>query len=699
MNEILQSYIEDLKDNLICFNKALIELQNGARDSEVINTIFRAAHTIKGNSAAMEFTNIGKIMHSMEDILQDVRTGARTVTEAILNSLYTCHDFLEDCIEIVEKHGADNEVDITRMENVLHSIAEGNAKSEEKQNKLEEIVSDDIHLDNVNIDIEDFKIEPELWMVALENCKRGLNVYKIEVILNDTTVMKSVRAWLIYEKVDSFATLIGSKPQRPEEEAFRKGEFVFEESSMELIVLTDKYINELINEIENCVGVESVKAYVVQTKNIDKEEEKTNGQLIQEDKEHQVIKEAIKPAIKEQFIEQKKETSGLKTEGGFVKVPVGKVDGLMDMLGELLILNSQLEQNVKESYSENVRMMNTLSRSAKLIKGIQSLSMALRMIEIKPTLYRLHRIARDTAVELDKKLSIVIEGEDTEIDRSVAEKLFDPLMHLVRNAVSHGIEEEEERVRQGKSPEGTVTVRAYNKRGNAYIEVCDDGKGINTEVILQKAISLKIAEETREYSEEEIIKFIFKPGFSTQEQINSISGRGVGMNVVEEEITKMGGKIEIENAIGHGCKFILKIPTNLVVVNGTIVEVANGRYIIPTLFIKEFYIAKEEDWVSMQGHKQAVRIRDKVIPIINASKIFAFDDDQSKEKRELVIFELEQKLLAFPVDRILSRQELVTKPLGSEFSGIGYALGASILGDGMVSLILDVEAIFKMAEI
>jgi two-component system chemotaxis sensor kinase CheA len=325
--------------------------------------------------------------------------------------------------------------------------------------------------------------------------------------------------------------------------------------------------------------------------------------------------------------------------------------------------------------------------------------MTLRMVEIKPTLHRLMRIARDSAIELGKKVTIVIEGEGTEIDRSASEKLFDPLMHLVRNAVSHGIESESDRIKVGKSPEGKIVIRAYRKKDNVYIEVEDDGKGINVNQVYQKAKKLGLTLEGKEYSKDEIVKFIFIPGFSTQEVINSISGRGVGMNVVESEINKIGGRVDISNNEGLGAKFVVRIPMNLAVVNGTIVEVANGRYILPTLYIKEFFIPKKENWISMQGQNKAIRLRDSIIPVVTANEIFGIDtaneniEDKNIEDKNLIIFELEQKYLALPVDKIVSRQEIVSKPLDR---GIDFASGASILGDGRVSLILDVEAIFKL---
>jgi two-component system chemotaxis sensor kinase CheA len=409
-----------------------------------------------------------------------------------------------------------------------------------------------------------------------------------------------------------------------------------------------------------------------------------------------------------------KAAAPVKGESEFVKVPVTKVDSLIDMLSELLIYNSQLEQITSITEVEDSKLSNILSRTEKLIKEIQSLSMSLRMIEVKQTFHRLSRIVRDTSTDLGKKIIVNLEGEDTEIDRSAVEKLFDPLMHMVRNSVSHGIEDsEEDRVSVGKKPEGQVTISGYSKRGNVYIEVKDDGRGINTKKVYDKAREKGLISETREYADEEIFKFIFLPGFSTVENVNNVSGRGVGMNVVEDVVTKLGGKIEIDSELGEGSSFRIKLPVNLAVVNGTIVEMQGTRYIIPTLCVKKFFIAKDSDWVSFQGENRAIKLEDGSIvsviskertfgiPDISDDMSFGMDDGDSAaapKEYEMVLLETDQKMLVLNVDKIINRQDVVSKPLSADYASVPYANSASILGDGRVSLILDIDAIFKMSQ-
>jgi two-component system chemotaxis sensor kinase CheA len=270
-------------------------------------------------------------------------------------------------------------------------------------------------------------------------------------------------------------------------------------------------------------------------------------------------------------------------------------------------------------------------------------------------------------------------------------------MHLVRNSVSHGIESEEERSDRGKPKDGQINIHACSKRGYVYVEIEDDGRGLDLALIRTKAIAGNLIDPNLNYSPEEMMKIIFLPGFSTRETVDNISGRGVGMNVVETEIKKVGGKIDIFNKPGEGCKFVIKIPLNLAVMNGTIVDIFGDRYIIPTLYIKQFIKPNDSQWLKVKDRKTMVRVRDEVIQIIPPDKILGVETIKPIEDENMVvIIEVERRFKALPVRRVIGRQEIVAKPMGKEFSGLDYAAGATILGDGRVALILDVEAIFKI---
>lgn len=387
------------------------------------------------------------------------------------------------------------------------------------------------------------------------------------------------------------------------------------------------------------------------------------------------------------------------SDGGYTRVSTAKVDNMVDLIGELVIVQSQIEGDIVKRFSSNDVLVTKLIRAQKLSKDIQTISMSLRMVSLKSTFQKTYRIARDAIVELGKNVNLEFHGEETEIDRAVIDRLLDPLLHLVKNAISHGIEPEQERIARGKPVQGQIKIKAYGKRGNVYIEISDDGQGINPDKIFRKAVEKQILDPSKTYTDEEIIDLIFMPGFSTSDRVNNISGRGVGLDVVKTEITRIGGKVEIENKLGEGCTFILKIPINLAAINGTVVDIGGSRYIIPTLYIRQILKPDDDQWVSITGNKAMIRIRDDIIPVISIDKIFELPETENvDDSRLMIILELEQKLKALPVRQVVDRREIVVKPLGSEFRNLSYVSGASILGDGLVSLIIDVENLFKLEE-
>jgi len=846
MNEILGSYIEDLRDSLMLFNEALMLLNQGTTDSETINRVFRVAHTIKGNSAAMEFFKVEKVMHTMEDILHEVREGKRELTPPITKVLYKCHDFLEDFLEVVLRDENDEKLEAEELLKSLLAIKNAGVIQEEKEDAAQEDAEDAKSF----ADEAFSEMDSEILEVIEKNISMGMSAYQLFIEFKDEIPMKSIRAFMIFQKIESSALIAYSQPTAPTEEDFRSGEFECDTSVLKILIIADSDIEYMIDEIREDYSVKSAEvsqltrkqiqaklesigakdkiiemidaievdvldvekneinnetverileklnvinssagllhselldsistrlinilkitsvenkgfppddaqivafllrdmATIAQTEsltgekglqkqiekniglleeNILKKEARTGdilrskGILSDEDIELIINKQKESPkklkfgqvAVREKKVsavemtevlkEQKrpaKESAGTTSEvARQIRVSVNKVDNLIDMLGELTILNSQLEQQLEAQSNSIPEISNTIARTSKIIRSVQDLSMSLRLIQIKNTLFRLTRIIRDTASELGKKVNITITGDEIELDRSAAEKVFDPLMHLVRNAVSHGIETPDERVKLGKPPEGKVEIAAYSKRGCVYIEIKDDGKGIDPEKVLAKAIKSGLADKNTDYSESEIVNFIMQPGFSLQKEVNNISGRGVGMNVVESELMKIGGKVEIENHMGQGCTFKLRIPMNLALINGTIIDLSGERFIIPTLFIKQFFIKEEKEWISMQGHKRAVKIRDNIIPIISEEAIIKSENKSKNEKKQIIILEMEKNLLGLPVDNIIGRQEVVSKPLNTELSKSKIFAGASILGDGKVSLILDVEALYKLS--
>ena len=388
---------------------------------------------------------------------------------------------------------------------------------------------------------------------------------------------------------------------------------------------------------------------------------------------------------------------GIKEESVYVRIPMRKIDALVDMVGELVINHSQFEQLTELMVNNNDELSTNLHRVSTLTKDIQNLSMSLRMVSLNSVFQRIYRIGKDTVSKLGKNADFSLYGEETEIDRGVVEKLVDPLIHLIKNSIYHGIEDESERIKTGKPIIGHVAIEAYSTKGNVYIVISDDGRGIDTELVLQKAIKKNFANPSVEYSEEEILDFLFLPGFSTLDKADDISGRGVGLDVVKTQIAKMGGRIEIKNTKGQGCSFIMKMPINMAIIKGTIVEIAGNQYIIPTLSINTIFKPQQEQWVSVKGVKNMIKLRENIIPLINIDKILGVEDFD-KSKCVFVVLESGQKLKALPVTRIIENRDIVVKSLGVDFDDITYAFGASILGNGRIAIIFDVENLFQKGE-
>ena len=405
--------------------------------------------------------------------------------------------------------------------------------------------------------------------------------------------------------------------------------------------------------------------------------------------ENKVSSKDIVSALKIQNkkVEDKKEESV-----ELLKLPVTKADHLIDLLEELMMVQSQLEKNILNDFSKDSLTVKTMMTSFRITKEIQNLSISFRMVTLRNIFQKVNITIRDSLKKLDKKANILIYGEDTEIDRVVGNKMIDPLLHLVKNSVAHGIEMPEERKAKGKKESGIISISARAEKGYVYIEITDDGQGINPEKILATAIKKGIISSNEKLSEEEIVNLIFAPGFSTAESIDTISGRGVGMDVVKTEIGKLGGRVSITNRVGQGVTFTLRIPQNMTSLNGTVVDIMDKKYIIPTVYIKEVFSINTDTYVSVAGKKQYVKLRKNIIPVISTQEYFRGEENSNI----MIVLEVDGIQKALPVKQVMERREIVVKPLGNDFDHIKYISGASILGDGQAALIIGVEQLFKM---
>ncbi len=593
--EFLEDFFVEAKEHIENIEMKLLELEKNSSDPEIINSIFRSYHTIKGLAGFVSQLLIQKIAHTTETLMDLCRNNEINATKKIIDIILLSTDLINKICQ---------EQSLNKNENFIKTTC----------NHLK-------YIQNV-----------------IEN-KETKDSTSTEIPLED-------------------------------------------ESSGHL---QSPKIGEILEHRDI----------------LDKED--IQGILKKQNENTEMLFGEI--AVKEQKASPKDVVEAVRTQtkvntNEYMRVPLSKIEHLTNMIGELMITHSVIEQSTLNSYGANNNSISSnFLKVSRITKDIQNLAMNLKMVSLKSTFQKISRIARDTISELDKNIMFIIQGENTEIDRSVAEKILEPLVHLVKNAISHGIESSaEERVANSKALQGLVTVSAYSKRGFVYIEVADDGKGLSTERIYQKALEKNLIDSNRNYSDKEIQEFILLPGFSTAEKVDSISGRGVGMDVVKTEVQKIGGKLDINSQINKGTTFILKLPINNAVMNGTIVNLAKSNYIIPTINVKQIIQPKNKQWIYMQNKQSMIKVREDVIPVINIWRIFNQKKSKDYKPALIIILEMEHALKALPIDSITGRQEIVLKPLGEEFKNLNFFSGSSILADGAVSLIFDIENLFKLDE-
>jgi two-component system chemotaxis sensor kinase CheA len=383
-------------------------------------------------------------------------------------------------------------------------------------------------------------------------------------------------------------------------------------------------------------------------------------------------------------------STGKTGSSSTVRVNTDKLDSLMDVVGELVIVQSQLSESARVLGIENSALQRNISQFGRLTKEMQHTAMSLRMIPIKPTFQKMERLARDLSRDFGKKVNFHVSGEDTELDRTVVEDIGDPLVHMVRNSLDHGLETTTERIDAGKSEHGNVTLKAYHEGGNIVIELSDDGRGINTEKILAKAKKQNLVQPNVQLSKEEILNLIFLPGFSTAEKVTAVSGRGVGMDVVRRNIDKLRGKIEILSEVGQGSTFRIRLPLTMAIIDGLVVRVGEDRFILPSISVQMALRPTKEAFFTVQGRGEVLDHRGKILPVHRLHRRFGIAGAiENPWEAIIVIVENNGRAHALLVDDMVSKQEVVIKPLGGFLQSLAGISGGAILGDGNIALILD----------
>lgn len=663
-SQYMTMFLEESMENLQTLNESLLELEKSPEDVDTLNKIFRVAHTIKGMAATMGFNDIADLTHSMEDVLSEFRDGKMKVTQNVVTVLFDCLDTLEKMINIIEE-GSDSVIDIKKIIEDL----EKTKKVDFEESKEEEVEI----LDSK----ESLKLNEYDLSIIKQAIERDYNALELRIVLSQTTLLKSARAFLIVQDLEQKGEIIKSNPST---EKIENEEFDF---TLEFIILTTSTKEEIKSLIENISEVESVEV-----KNV----EITKMKNISKSKiDEKIIKETVEVKPKEiNKVEKIKEEKKIKNKKVHqsVRVDLEKIDNLMNMVSELVIYRTRLEQIVIDNKSTELN--ETLEQVGRTTSELQDLVMKIRMLPLDVVFNRFPRMIRDVSVELNKEINFIIEGSDTELDRTVIDEIGEPLIHLLRNAADHGIESREERIKAGKNPIGTIKLQAYQEGTKALIKVTDDGAGIKVDKIRKKAESVGIS--TEGMSENDIINLIFAQGFSTNEVVTDISGRGVGMDVVKTKISSLGGSVELTSEEGIGSTFIIRLPLTLQIIQALLINVGEETFAISLGFIDRVISYSKENIKKING-KEVIIYRDDVIPLVRLNERLGINSSD-KNKKFVIIVNAGDKTFGLLVDSLIGQQEIVIKPLGRTLKNLNEYIGATILGNGLVTLILDVGVLY-----
>ena len=680
-SQYMSMFLEESLDNLQTLNESLLELEQNPEDVDKVNEIFRVAHTIKGMAATMGFNDLAELTHKMEDVLSEFREGELKVTQDVVTVLFDCLDTLEKMVDLVQE-GSDEKVDIESIMAKLAYIKENGNKNQqenipEESNSAEVKVS---HNDSIGLDLNEYDIS-----VIKQAHEKGFNAVEIKVTLSENTLLKSARAFLIVKDLEDHGEILKSVPSTQDIE---NEEFDLE---LKFVLITKNTVDEIlsiVNGISEVVKVEASAIEIEETETVAVEKvEEVKPKEVEEKAEESKKIENVVEAPKKAATKKPQPKKEVKKAHQSVRVDLERIDNLMNMVSELVIYRTRLEQIVTTHKSQELN--ETLEQVGRTTSDLQDLVMKIRMLPLDTVFNRFPRMIRDVSVELNKEINFIIEGADTELDRTVIDEIGEPLIHLLRNAADHGIESKEERIAAGKSPVGTIKLVAYQEGTKALIKVIDDGSGINVEKVRAKAEQKGI--NTEGLSESDIKNLIFAQGFSTNEVVTDLSGRGVGMDVVKTKISALGGTVDVISEEGKGSTFIIKLPLTLQIIQALLVKVGEETLAISLGFIDRVIDYKEENIKKSNG-KEVIVYREDVIPLVRLNE--SLDIESSKtDKKFVIIVNVGDKTIGLLVDALCGQQEIVIKPLGKTLKGLDQYIGATILGNGLVTLILDIGAL------
>lgn len=696
VSQYLEIFIDESEEHLQTLSDCIMVLEKEPDNKDTINEVFRAAHSLKGMAGTMGFKRMQHLTHDMENVFQEVRSDHIKVTSGMIDLLFKCLDALEgyvDNIKSTSDEGTeDNEVIIKELNDFIAKTegAEetGNTETSEAKEAAPESTQEE------KAGQEKIELTNDEKKAIREAESNGQHIYVMTVHIQKDCLLKAARAFLVFKAVEDFGQILVYRPssQDIEDEKF-EFEFSFflaSEESEDKIVAVAKAVSEIEKvDAEEIHLEEYLKEAAAQ-----EEQQAKEAATEQKEAPAEVPKAAEKKAP---AAAAKKQTNAKPVTGRTVRVDIEKLDALMNQVSELIIAKNSLvsiSSNESGEY-QNQSFHEQIEYLERITTNLHESVMKVRMVPIESVVNKFPRMIRDLSRKLGKKMELYMTGEDTELDRTVVDQIGDPLQHLLRNSADHGLEDNATRIERGKPEVGSIFLKAFQEGNNVIIEVGDDGNGIDVAAVRDKAVERGVitAEQAENMSQKEIINLLFLPSFSMAKKITDISGRGVGLDVVKSNIEALGGDVEVRTKLGEGTTFIVRLPLTLAIIQALMVEIRDEKYAIALGSIAniESIPVNEIKYVQAQ---EVIHLRGAVIPLIRLDQVLDMEEKQEEpENLTVVIVKKGDSLAGLVVDNLIGQQEIVIKSLGKYITNNKIISGATILGDGEVALILDVNTL------
>jgi len=720
VSQYLEIFLDETNEHLQNLNTQILILEQEPDNMDTINEIFRAAHSLKGMAGTMGYKRMQNLTHDMENVFSEVRNGNITVKANMIDILFQCLDALEEYNTNIRESADEGTNDNEPLIKQLNAILKGGAEPEAQEKRTDEKKAAE---PGTVVVVEgqkwqEMKLGDSERTVIAEALHQGKKAYGLTVKVQEACILKAARAFLVFKAVEEFGEIISSNPsaQDIEDEKF--------DLEFSLIVVTDESLEKVVQAVRDVSEIEDVVAGVYEVS-----KQATSGAPVEEheavkekaEKEEEPVKET---SAKEEPVKEvpakaeaqkaaetsdqvpaktapagkndKKPASGKPIVNRTVRVDIEKLDTLMNLVSELIIAkNSLVSASATVEGNANSEVNNQIEYLESVTTSLHESVMKVRMVPIESVVTKFPRMIRDLSKKLNKKMELYMSGEETELDRTVVDEIGDPLMHLLRNSADHGLESAEVRKERGKPEVGSIFLDAYQDGNNVVIEVRDDGNGIDTEAVKNKAIERGVItpEQADIMTEKEIIDLLFNAGFSTAKTVSDVSGRGVGLDVVKSKIEALSGEVEVKTKLGEGSTWIIRLPLTLAIIQALMVVIGGEKYAISLGSIQTLEDISASD-VKLVQNKEVIHLRDLVIPLIRMTEIL--DIESTKDPNEnlvVVIVKKGDKYAGLVVDELIGQQEIVIKSMGKYINKCKIISGATILGDGEVALILDANAL------